>query len=89
MFVIALRFAFRRLVLFAEMAAADSLRSQGVDAHQFSEFEEIGHAAGLFEALLRSSPLPGTVHVLQNSSRNCADLADGRVRPSALRDMPQ
>ena len=50
--VVAEGFAFGRLILFAEMAAAGFVAVERVEAHQFGEFEEVGDAAGLFEGLV-------------------------------------
>ena len=50
--VVAQRFAVRRLVLDAEVAAARLLAVQRVEAHQLAELEEVGDAAGLLERLI-------------------------------------
>ena len=47
--VVAQRFALRRLVLLAEMAAARLVALGARRAQQFGKFQEIGHAAGVFE----------------------------------------
>ena len=48
LFVIALGFAFGRLVLLAEVAAAAFIAFQSIEAHQFAKFEKIGDAARSF-----------------------------------------
>ena len=48
--VVAGRFAFLGLVFLAEVSAAAFVAVQRVDAHQLAELEEVGDAAGLFEA---------------------------------------
>ena len=50
--VIAHRLAVRRLIFRAEMAAAGFLAVEGIAAHKFAEFEEVGHASGFFEGLV-------------------------------------
>ncbi len=52
MVVVAQRFAVGGLILFAEMAAAGLVAIERIDAHQFAQLEEIGHAAGLLERLV-------------------------------------
>src|SRR2546430_12986872 len=44
MFVVAQRFAIRRLKLFAKMAATGFAPMQGIQAKQFGKLEKIGHA---------------------------------------------
>ena len=48
-FVVAQRFAVRRLMFLAEMAAARFVAGQRVGAHQLGELQEIGDAPGAFE----------------------------------------
>src|SRR5665213_132265 len=53
MFIVALRFALCRLIFLAEMAAAGLVPFPSVDAHQLSQLEEVGDAAGLFKTLVQ------------------------------------
>src|ERR1700761_1705818 len=53
MFVIALGFAIRSLILLAKMAAARFVAFQRIHTHQLSQFEKIGDTSGLFEALIK------------------------------------
>ncbi len=41
-FIISQSFAFRGLMFFAEMRAAGFVASEGVEAHQLGEFQEVG-----------------------------------------------
>src|SRR5438445_1828429 len=50
--VVTFAFTVRILVFLAEMAAAALFTSERVAAHEFAEFEEVGHAAGAFERLV-------------------------------------
>jgi hypothetical protein len=50
--VVAQRLAVLGLGLGTEVAAAGLAPVQGVDAHEFAEFEEVGDAAGLLQALV-------------------------------------
>ncbi len=52
MFVIAESFAIRSLILFAEMSAAAFVAMERIAAHEFAEFEEVGHTPGVFELLI-------------------------------------
>ena len=52
MLIVAKGFAFRGLVLFAEVAATGFLAIEGVEAHKFSEFEEVRDATGFFQGLV-------------------------------------
>ena len=47
--VVSKRFAIRRLMLLAEMCSGRFVALQRVDAHQFSEFEEVGNAPGTLQ----------------------------------------
>src|ERR1700733_7818099 len=80
MLVIALRLAFRRLILFAEVAAARFVALQGVDAHQLTKLEEIGHTTGLFEALVQVIAAARNVDVLPELIAESADLAYGLLQ---------
>src|SRR5258708_39307975 len=62
--VVALSLAVRRLVLDAEVAAARFLAAARVDATEPRELEEVGHAAGLFEGLVRLFIRTEDAHVL-------------------------
>src|SRR5437016_14635267 len=51
--IVAQRFAFGRLVFFAEMCAARFVARERVNAHQLGELEEIGYASGALERLIK------------------------------------
>src|SRR5690348_4500421 len=51
--VVAQGLAFGRLVLLAEVAAAALAALQRVQAHELAQLDEVGHAAGHFEALVQ------------------------------------
>src|SRR5437763_16704739 len=51
--VIPQRLSFGSLVLLPEMAAARLVALQCVEAHQFSEFQEVGDASGILESLIQ------------------------------------
>ena len=60
-FVVAPRFAVRRLMFFAEMSAARFISRERIRAHQFGEFQKISNTSGPFKRLIEF--LPGTRHV--------------------------
>src|SRR5580698_3618942 len=75
--VVALRFAVGRLVLFAEVAAAGLVALERVDAHQLAELEEVGDAAGFFEALIQIVAAARNGDILPVFLAQGANLADG------------
>ena len=61
-----------------------------VEAHQFRQLQEIGHAAGMFERLVELLVAAEHVHVLPVFLAQLANLVPmAAARPLALRDMPQ
>src|ERR1700757_505059 len=50
--VVAERFAIGRLMFLAEMCPGGFVTLQGVNAHEFGEFEEIRHTPGAFQSLV-------------------------------------
>ena len=63
------------------MAAAGFVALQGIDAHQLGQFEEVGHAAGLFQALVQILRTAGNVHVPPVLFAQFADLINRRAKP--------
>ncbi len=53
MLIVTLGFAIGCLILLAEVTAAGLVAVEGVDAHELGELKEVGHAAGLFQALIQ------------------------------------
>ena len=62
-FIVTLRFAIGRLMFLAKMTAAGFVPLEGIDAHEFSEFEEISNAPGAFERLIVGFALAGNAHL--------------------------
>ena len=52
------------------------MRSQRVDAHQLAQLEEVGDAAGLFQALVQVVAAARHVHVLPELVAQLANLPD-------------
>jgi hypothetical protein len=72
----------------AEMAAAGFAPVSASRHQQFGEFQEIGHAPGVFEVLVQLLVLPGTLTFFQNSSRKAGIFAAASFNPFSLRAMP-
>ncbi len=73
-----------------EVAAAGLAAVQGVDAHQLAELEEVGHPAGLLQALVEAVGRAEHACTLrQNSSRRPRIRSIALSRPSSERSMPQ
>src|SRR5271165_5975951 len=62
--VIALCFTVRSLILLAKVASARFIALAGIDAHQFTQLEEVRDAAGLFQTLVQVVAASRNVHVL-------------------------
>src|SRR6185312_12944923 len=60
-FVVALRFAFGRLIFLAEVAAAGLIAVASVDAHQFRKLKEIRDATRLLQALVQVLSTTGNI----------------------------
>ena len=87
--VIARGFAVGRLVLLAEMAAAALVALQRVQAHQFGQFEEVGHAARLFERLVQLLARAQHLHVPPELLAQFGNLFQRLLQAARVRAMPQ
>src|SRR6266567_3237189 len=62
-FIVTLGLAVGGLMFFTEMASARFVPLEGIDAHQFGEFEEISNASGAFERLVVAFAFAGDSHL--------------------------
>ena len=87
--VVAQRFAFGRLTLFAEVSAARFGPVQRVEREELAEFEVVGHAAGVVERLVdvassrRAPTRPARTR--RAASGSCSRASR---RPASVRDIP-
>src|SRR6266511_609871 len=73
MVVIALRFAVGILKLLAEMATARLAALQRIQTEELAEFEEVRHAAGLFECDIQRLVLARHIDVLPELRTKCGN----------------
>ena len=70
-------FAVRELMFNPEMTAARLFAVQGVASEQFAEFEEVGHAAGVFQLLVEFGTAAADLDVIPEIFANLGDNLDG------------
>ncbi len=75
--VVALGFSVGVLMFFSEVAAAGFFAGEGVEAHEFAEFEEVGDAVGAFEGLVEAVAIAGHMEVAPEFGADFGDFLKG------------
>src|SRR5947208_7859499 len=65
-FIVTLGLAIGRLMFYTEMSAARFVPLEGIDSHQFGEFEKISDPSGAFERLVVAFAFSGDPHLIPN-----------------------